>query len=161
VQQVRPLLRILQMKTTIKSLCAAVLVASAMSAAPVSAKTVAVSLIPYNFVGEAVATKSLKPNKYLAALAKQRGRLKKVRRVKRATGPSSVGSLTTILTAGGGIVGASNDGGLGGPTSGGGDQGTGPRIDDMPPAPVPLPGAAGLMLIGLMALGAAAKARRA
>ena len=33
-------------------------------------------------------------------------------------------------------------------------------IDMMPPSPVPLPGAAGLMLMGLMALGAAAKARR-
>lgn len=32
---------------------------------------------------------------------------------------------------------------------------------DLPPAPVPLPGAAGLMLMALMALGGAAKARRA
>lgn len=32
---------------------------------------------------------------------------------------------------------------------------------DLPPAPVPLPGAAGMMLIALMALGGAAKARRA
>ena len=31
---------------------------------------------------------------------------------------------------------------------------------DLPPAPVPLPGAAGMMLLALMALGAAAKARR-
>ena len=32
---------------------------------------------------------------------------------------------------------------------------------DLPPAPVPLPGAAGLMLLALVALGGAAKARRA
>ena len=31
---------------------------------------------------------------------------------------------------------------------------------DLPPAPVPLPGAAGLMLMGLLALGGAAKARK-
>jgi hypothetical protein len=153
------------MKSTIKSLCAALLVASAVSASPVSAKTVAVSLFPYNFVGEAAATKSAKPNKHVGVRAKHRGRLKKASRVKRGSGPSSVGPLTTILTTGI-VTPATLDqilvgGGIEDPTPTGGGQGAGPMIDDLPPAPVPLPGAAGLMLVGLMALGAATKARRA
>lgn len=161
----RPFVTGLSMKTTIKSLCAALLVASAMSASPVSAKTVAVSLMPYSFLGEAAATKNVGSSKHAALRAKHRGRHKKPGRVKPVTVPSSVGSLTSIITAGV-VTPATNDvilvgGGVGGPTSVGGGQGNGSGIDDMPPAPVPLPGAAGLMLIALMALGATAKARRA
>ncbi len=54
-----------------------------------------------------------------------------------------------------------DNGGLGDPILVVDGDGTDTVIDTQTPSPVPLPGAAGLMLIGLMALGAAAKARRA
>jgi hypothetical protein len=193
------LLRNIEMKTPIKSLCAVSLLMTVLAAVPLSAATVSVLPAPYSALGELAGSKTQpRSNHHLAKAV----RLNKVTRFAKAIQPGSgiakggsyfaaeagldAGLLQNVPPSGGSVasfltsagvahagrdlmfiagkaiktLSGDDDGGTGGPIFVVDGDATDTGINTLPPSPVPLPGAAGLMLIGLMALGASAKARR-